>query len=165
MEKTILGCRVYAIAEKYNITQLMVHSIIEKYIEYCRNLLLNGVVVNIFGIVDIVPDKVLISYNTTLAYECKGIADSLGLPHHTVYVIIKEYLDSLRDDILSGKPAELRGLVTIHPLYENGELIRIHSAISLSKKKLIKNSKTQIKSARVHTCKSLKTDISSLVSI
>lgn len=165
MEKLILGCRVYRIADKYNITQVAVHSIIGRYIEYCRGLLVKGVVVNVFGLVDIVPDKILLSYNTTLAYECRGIADSLGLPSHTVYIIIKEYLDSLREDVLNGKPAELRGLVTIHPLYENGRLIRIHSAISLSIKKLLRNSNTSVESVRVHTCKALKHDINSLNSI
>lgn len=165
MDKTILGCRVYAIAEKYNITQVTVHAIVNGYADYCKELLLSGAIVNILGIVDIVPDVVLTEYNTTLAYDCKYIADKLGLPHHTVYVIIKEYLDSLREDILNGKTAEIRGIVTIHPLYEDGQLLRIHSAISLSIKKLIQNSNTNIKSARVHTNKMLKDDISSLLAI
>lgn len=165
MDKMILGCRVYAIAEKYNITQVTVHSIINNYFSYCKDLLLSGAVVNIVGLVSIVPDVILVEYNTTLAYECKGIANKLGLPQHTVYVIIKEYLDSVREDILNGKSAELRGIVTLHPLYENGKLVKVHSAISLSIKKLIATSNTRIKSARVHTSKMLKSDISALSSI
>ena len=162
MKKTVLAIRVYNLAEQYNIQQTVVHTIINSYIDYCKDLLSKGSRIDFIGLCSLVPNKVVDSYNTTLAYECEIVADMLGLPRHTVYIIINEYLLSIREEILNGKSATIRGIVTINPIYENGKLIKIHSSISNSIKQYLKDVNSFVDSVRVHTSKDLKLVVSLL---
>lgn len=154
-QKTQLGVRVYAIAKQYSIECTMVHRIITEYIEYCKLELLSGKVVDFVGLVSVVPDVVTSDYRSTMAYECSFVADRLSLPQHTVYIVIRAYLDDLLDDIFMCKTASIRGIVNIHPIQKDGKLTNIHSAISSSfKNNILKDS--AITSVRVHTSKLLK---------
>lgn len=154
-QKTQLGVRVYAIAKQYGIEYTMVHNIITEYIEYCKAELLSGRVVDFVGLVSIIPDTILSDYKSTMAYECSFVAKDLSLPQHTVYVVIRAYLDDLLDDISKCKTASIRGIVNIHPIQKDGKLTNIHSAISSSfKDNILKDS--PITSVRVHTSKLLK---------
>ena len=157
--KIYLAMRVYNISDKYNVNKILVHSIIEEYINFSKKSLLNGERIDFLGLVYIEPDVVSKNYKSTLGFTCKLIADDLGLPSHTVYVIVKEYLLSLKDGILDGKTAEIRGIVTMHPLIKNGKVTNIHSAISTSIKKYIEENNCSINSVRVHTYKSLKEEL------
>lgn len=154
--KTALAARVYGIAEQYNITQVTVHNIINSYIAYCKNLLLYGRRVDFLGLVSLIPDVITNDCVVTLAYDCDILAGQLGLPEHTVFVIIREYLESLKEEVLRGKSVDIRGIVTINPRYENGVLTTVHSAISTSFRKTLCNLDTEVSSIRVHTSKLLK---------
>lgn len=154
--KTTLCRRVWLLADKYNIPQVSVHSIINTYIDYCKEQLYYGKEVVILGLVTLVPDKIYDKYKTTLAYDCKEIAHRVGLPSHTVYIIIREYIASLEEEILNGKSVEMRNLVTIHPIKTNGVFCKIHSAISTTIKNDISKYNLPINSVRVHTHKNLK---------
>ena len=155
-----INLRVYNIASQYGLEMTKVHSIITSYIEYCRGLALNGFKVDFLNLVSLVPDIVKNKYGVTLAYECKVIANQLALPQHTVYVIVKEYLNSLREDVLNGRPIEVRGLFSMYPTCdENGKVVLVHAAISTQMKSYIKKYNTGVKSIRVHTHKFLKYSI------
>ena len=162
--KIYLGTRVYNIANQYDISSTIVHRIIKEYIEYSKNLLLHGERIDFLGLLYIEPDVKFKKYNTTLGYICKQVSNKLQLPSHTVYVIIKEYLLSLKEGLFEGKTAEIRGIVTIHPIVIDGKITKIHSAISLSIKKYLEDNKnnTIIHSARVHTYKNLREEISNV---
>lgn len=158
--KISLYNRVYNIANKYNITQVTVHEIINSYINYCKERTLKGNVVQIYGLVTLIPDTVLSSYKTTLAYDCKILADKIGLPSNTVYHIIKEYLESIKTELQEGNNVEMRGLVSFHIAQKpSGENV-VHSAISTTFRtdvfKYVVKYNTPVNSVRVHTHKMLK---------
>ena len=158
-KKTMLGIRVYNFANQYGIQKSTVHTIINSYIDYCKELLLKGIKVDFLGLCSLVPDYKVDSFNRTLAYDCKILSDILGLPTHTVFVVINEYLMSIKDEVLSGKPASIRGIVTLKPIYVEDTLTKVHSSISLSLKKLIEERNTLVSSIRVHTSKILKFEV------
>lgn len=158
-QKTQLGVRVYAIAKQYSIEYTMVHTIITKYIEYCKTELLNGRVVDFVGLVTIIPDNITSDYKSTMAYECSNVAKLVSLPPHTVFVVVKAYLDDLLDDVLHCKTSSIRGIVNIHPIQKDGKLTNIHSAVSSSFKDNI-HKDSPITSIRVHTSKLLKYSLS-----
>lgn len=158
-KKTMLGVRVYAYAEQYGIQKVVVHKIINSYIDYCKERLLNGVRINFLGLCSLIPDYEVDSFNSTLAYDCKVLSDILGIPANTVYVIINEYLSSIRDEVLDGKSASIRGIVTLKPIETNGIINKVHSSISLSFKDLLSQRDTKVTGIRVHTSKILKYNV------
>lgn len=151
-----IGIPVYVLAEEYNIPKVTVHKIILGYIDYCKSMLLRGEVVDIFGIVTIVPDVITSQYNTTLAYECEKIADILGLPQHTVFIIVRAFLEDSIQSILDGKVVEFRSLVTVKPIMEGNVFTKVHSSISQLLKYKFNSEDSKITGVRVHTYKSLR---------
>ena len=156
LDRTRIGCQVWHIAKQYNITMTSVHDIINSYIAYCKGLVAKGERVELFGLVSIVPDVITSDYTTTLAFECEKVADLLALPQHTVYVVIKAYIEDAINSVLSGKVAEIRGLVVVKPIRENGEITKIHSNVSQSLKNVFLETDSVVTSVRVHTYKSLR---------
>ena len=160
MRKMSLAVRVYQLADQYNIENTKVHTIVSSYIEYCKSLVLSGYRVDIIGLASVIPDVEVSDYNFTLAYECRELSKTLGLPAHTVYVIIQEYINSLISDVLSGKPIEMRGLLCVAPLFnEEGVVVKARSSISSQLKKKLDDMNTSVTSMRVHTHKLLKYNI------
>lgn len=155
-ERTYIGIQVYTLAETYNISQVSVRTIIDNYINYCRGRISKGGRIDFLGLAFVVPEFQHIQSNMTLAYECKIISESIGFPQHTVYVIVKAYIDDLIESILSGKTAEIRGILSVHPLMENGCFCKIHSSISQAFKTYLSNNNCICGNIRVHTYKSLK---------
>ena len=156
MQKQPLFCRVYTIAYRFNLTQVTVHTIINSYIDYCKRRLYSGKEVQIFGLITIIPDVLVDNYKTTLAYDCYELSKEIGIPSNTVYCIVKEYINSMEQQILEGINVEMRGLVSFHPMYKDGELSVVHSAISTTVREDIQKLNTPIHSVRVHTHKILK---------
>ena len=70
---------MYKIAEAYNISQVSVRTIVDNYIVYCRGRLASGGRVDFFGLAYITPEFEYLRLNITLAYECKLVADKIGL--------------------------------------------------------------------------------------
>lgn len=155
-DRTRIGIQVWVIADKYNIPQTTVHTIINSYLSYCKDLLVQGERVDFFGLVSVVPNVINNNFSTTLAYNCEKIADMLALPQHTVYRIMEAYIEDAIESIQKGVTIEIRGIVVCKPIYENGKVSRIHSNISQSLKNILVNNDTNVTSLRVHTYKSLK---------
>lgn len=159
-DRTRIGIQVWIIADKYNISQTTVHTIINSYLAYCRELLINGERVDFYGLVSIVPDTLSTNYSTTLAYNCSIIADRLGLPSYTVYRIMQAYIEDAIENIQNGVTVEMRGLVVCRPIYENRRVTKVHSNISQSLKNILASENTNVKSLRVHTYKVLRDTLS-----
>lgn len=155
-DRTRIGIQVWVIADKYNIPQTTVHAIINSYLSYCKDLLVNGERVDFFGLVSVVPNVINNNFSTTLAYNCEKVADMLALPQHTVYRIMEAYIEDAIESIQKGVTIEIRGIVVCKPIYENGKVSRIHSNISQSLKNILVSNDTNVTSLRVHTYKSLK---------
>ena len=155
-----LSVRVYSIAEKYKINKNTVKTIIINYIDYMKERLLNGERIDFFGLVYVEPNVIVNTHRITLGYVCKKIADDIGIPQHTVYIIVREYLESLKEGLAQGKSAEIRGIVTLHALRASDNTLIIHSAISVTIKKYIEtNTDCVIDYVRVHTYKGLKDEM------
>lgn len=155
-DRTRIGIQVWIIADKYNISQTTVHTIINSYLAYCKELLINGERVDFYGLISIVPDTFSTNYSTTLAYNCSIIADRLGLPSYTVYRIMQAYIEDAIENIQNGVTVEMRGLVVCKPIYENRRVTKVHSNISQSLKNILASESTNVKSLRVHTYKVLR---------
>lgn len=155
-DRTRIGIQVWIIADKYNIPQTTVHSIINNYLSYCKDLLVKGEKVDFFGLVSVVPNYISNSFSTTLAYNCKKVADMLAIPSHTVYRIMEAYINDAIENIQKGVTIEIRGIVVCKPIYEDGKVRKIHSNISQSLKNILVDTETNVTSLRVHTYKSLK---------
>lgn len=160
MKKMSLNTRVYNLASKYGIEQTKVHIIITGYVDYCKELLYHGYKVDILGLASLIPNVLVNDCSTTLAYECKYLANQLGLPQHTVYVIVQEYINSLIDDVLNGSPIEVRGLFSVVPINDGQSVVKIHSVISSQVKEHLKERETPVTSIRIHTHKLLKYKVS-----
>lgn len=154
--------RVQILAEKLDITQNVVHKVITSYLTYCKDELANGKQVEYFGLVTLVPDVIKDTFISTLAYDCSVLANKLKLPQYTVYTIINEYLASMRNDVLSGREAEIRGLVIIRPIFDEKTkaIVRVHANTSTTLKQYIDSKCTDVKNVRAHTHKFLKNDVS-----
>lgn len=161
-DRTRIGIQVWIIADKYNISQTTVHTIINSYLAYCKELLVNGERVDFYGLVSIVPDNLSTNYSTTLAYNCSIIADRLGLPSYTVYRIMQAYIEDAIENIQNGVTVEMRGLVVCRPIYENRKVTKVHSNISQSLKNILVSENTNVKSLRVHTYKVLRDTLSNV---
>lgn len=161
-DRTRIGIQVWIIADKYNISQTTVHTIINSYLAYCKELLVNGERVDFYGLVSIVPDTLSTNYSTTLAYNCSIIADRLGLPSYTVYRIMQAYIEDAIENIQNGVTVEMRGLVVCRPIYENRRVTKVHSNISQSLKNILASKSTNVKSLRVHTYKVLRDTLSNV---
>lgn len=161
-DRTRIGIQVWIIADKYNISQTTVHTIINSYLSYCKELLVNGERVDFYGLVSIVPDTLSTNYSTTLAYNCSIIADRLGLPSYTVYRIMQAYIEDAIENIQNGVTVEMRGLVVCKPIYENRRVTKVHSNISQSLKNILASENTNVKSLRVHTYKVLRDTLSNV---
>lgn len=159
-DRTRIGIQVWIIADKYNISQTTVHTIINSYLAYCKELLINGERVDFYGLISIVPDTLSTNYSTTLAYNCSIIADRLGLPSYTVYRIMQAYIEDAIENIQNGVTVEMRGLVVCKPIYENRRVTKVHSNISQSLKNILASESTNVKSLRVHTYKVLRDTLS-----
>lgn len=157
-----IDLRVFNVAEKYNVSQNMVHGIIGSYISRSRDNLLNGSRIDFFGLASIVPNPVCNRQNTTLAYLCYVLADELKLPWNTVFVVVREYLDCLREDILTGCAVEIRGIVDLYPVFSGDTMVTVRSCISSSVRRMLGTGAYPVDSVRVHTYRLLRDAVARL---
>lgn len=158
-DKRSIGSRIFILADQYNIEQVRVSSIISSYISLCRDLIVDGFEVTFSDLVTVVPDSNNVRYKTTLAYQCKKVAESCGISYHTVFAIIKGYLVFLKEDVMSGVSVDIRGIVSLHPILSDGIVTKVHSSISASIKRDIELRRGYSTNVRVHTHKVLKRSI------
>lgn len=155
--RTSISTQVYTLAEKHGVTKIMVQNILHCYLEYCKDLILQGWRVDFPGVVSLVPDVIVSDFCTTLAFECEKVADALVLPPHSVYSIIKAYIDDIKDSVLGGTIYEIRGIVVIRPILNlDNEIITVHSNISQSLRHRLEDMDTPVTSIRVHTSRAFR---------
>lgn len=159
VNKRSFGARVYEIADDNGLEQTTVNRIINSYISLCRYDLLHGIEVRFFGLVTLVPDNKSSDFIATLAWYAKEVSKQVGYPYHTVLNVIKQYLGTSKRDLLEGKSIDIRSIVSLHPLYKDNELVKVHASISTSIKEDLQKLNGDVTSARAHTCKLLKYDI------
>lgn len=155
--RTSISTQVYTLAEKHGVTKIMVQNILHCYLEYCKDLILQGWRVDFPGVVSLVPDVIVSDFCTTLAFECEKVADALVLPPHSVYSIIKAYINDIKDSVLGGTIYEIRGIVVIRPILNlDNEIITVHSNISQSLRHRLEDMDTPVTSIRVHTSRAFR---------
>ena len=162
LDRTRINISVYEIAEEFHISRASVKSIIKSYFKYCKEQVLLGYRIDFFGLVSIVPesDEVMERFSTTLAYNCREVAQRTGVSEYVVYSIMKAYTDSAIESIKAGTIVELRGLVVITPICDsNGKIIKVRSSISQTIRGTLSDGNTSVKRIRVHTSRDLKTAI------
>ena len=97
LRKLSLESRRWRIADELNIEQCKVKAIIDRYIELCRENLLNGHVVQIFGLVTLVPDVKVDDFIATTAWYSKQISMLESVPFYTALQTVKGYLESMQE--------------------------------------------------------------------
>ena len=68
-------------------------------------------------------------------------------------------MNSLIEDILKGKPIEIRGILSVVPINNGEKVIKVHSVISSQLKEHLKERNTGVTSIRIHTHKLLKYNV------
>jgi len=150
MRKKSFGCRVYNVANDYNIEQTSVNKIINSYINRCRCDLLCGREVRFINLVSLIPEVMTTNEIKTTAFYAKEVAAETGFPYYTVLAVIKNYLKGLVQDVLGLRNVDIRRIVRIH-IVKRETKYSVHSAISASMKGAMVGGNT----VRVHTSKYL----------
>lgn len=160
MEKNLLGIRYYNLSSQFGVDKAKVSRIIRTYISINRAELLSGRIIRFLGLVYIEPDTITSYSISTLALQCKKVADELSLPYQTCLAVVKEYLGYLRSELSCGAVVDIRSIASLHPYYDNGVYKGVQSSISVSIKRDLNELNGVVTSVRVHTCKLLKQSIS-----
>lgn len=164
-DRTRIGIQVWIVADKYQIPQTTVHTIISSYLGYCKDLLVRGERVDFFGLVSIVPDVLTSRYASTLARNAGVVGQRIGVPTHTVFRVMEAYIEDAIENIKKGTTVEIRGLVVCKPIYKNGVVSMVHSNVSQSLKNILVGVDTPVTSVRVHTYKCLRDAVSSNIEV
>lgn len=161
LERDVLSCFAYRVAHQYGIEQTAVKRIIRSYLNVCREDLIMGNVVRLYGVVTLVPNPVCNTKIKTGACYCKLVAAETRCSYYTVREIVKDYLENVKSALSSGMAAELRRLCTIKPcINEAGEIVGARSLTSSSiSRDLAERTDTPVFGVRVHTSKLLKRTI------
>ena len=153
--KELFGARVYAIADKYGITQTTVREVINTFVDEARQVLLNGGVLRLGELAVIKPLTISSAYVPTLGYLSKKVSDKNGLPYFTVYSIIDAYLDTIKSEILCGRSADIRKLISFHVIFTGDGKFKVNCALSASLRKDLRNCSVP-NGARVSFSKSMR---------
>ena len=156
LRKLSLESRRWRIADELNIEQCKVKAIIDRYIELCRENLLNGHVVQIFGLVTLVPDIKVDNFIATTAWYSKQISRLESVPFYTALQTVKGYLESMQETLLEGKDVTIPRLVGIYSLQTVDNTYKVRSQISDTISKEILDGCRCVTSVRVHTNKLFK---------
>lgn len=131
-KKELFGVRVYAIAEGYGITKTSVREIVNAFTDEARQVLLDGSILRIGELAVIRPKNITNTYIPTMGYLSKKVSDKTGLPYHTVYSVIDAYLDTVKNEILSGRSADIRKLISFHVIFTVDGKVKVNCALSAS---------------------------------
>lgn len=155
-DKKLLAQRTYTISEQLNIHQTSVNKIINTYAEVLKEEIYQGKEVCIFGLASIVPTQEYTGYVSTLAYHAKKTANKCGSSYYTCLMVLNEYLDNVRESILNGENANIRGVVTFAVVKDTNGSYNIHSSVSSSVRRDLDFKSSGAFNVRVHTAKLLK---------
>lgn len=154
--KLSLDSRRWRIADELNIEQTKVKLIIDRYVSLCREDLLNGHVVQIFGLVTLVPNVRVDDFVATTAWYSKVISRMETIPYYTVLQTIKWYIDSMQRTLLKGKDVTIPRLVGLYSLRTVNNTYKVRSQISETVSKEISMGCRCVTAVRVHTNKLFK---------
>lgn len=160
--KELYGVRVYNIAKGFNITMVSVKEIIDTYVDECRNTLRCGVVLRIGDLATIKPSKVSSDYVPTLGYLCKAVSIKTGLPYYTVYAVVDAYLITVKEEILCGRSADIRKLLSFHSISLGDGHFKVNCALSASVRNDLRLCDMPM-TARVSFSKSLRTKLKEVI--
>ncbi len=149
--KVLLEDRVRNISESLNITNKATHSIIIEYISDTRERLLSGEIIAFPGLATIEPNPIYKAQVETLAYTANRIAEKLKLGNVTAYRVLRAYLDSVEEDIQAGRPTGVYTIIKMKPLTEEGQVTKVHSAISTSISNILRDGDAGVESVRCYT--------------
>lgn len=155
-DKNILPMRVLVIANRYSISKVSVGSIINSYISILRDELLGGREIRVLGLFSIVPNVIVDNRISTTACIAQKVSDDTGISYTTCFHVIKSYLEALKDELSQGISVDVRSIVTLHPIFEEGTLTCIHASVSSSIRRDLAIQNGAVTSVRVHTSKLLK---------
>lgn len=155
-DKKLLAQRTYTISEQLNIHQTSVNRIINTYSEVLKDEIYQGKEVCIFGLASIVPSQEYTGYISTLAYHAKKTAKRCGTSYYTCLSVLNRYLNNVRESILNGENANIRGVVTFAVVRDTDGSYNIHSSVSSSIRKDLDFKSSGAFTVRVHTAKLLK---------
>ena len=148
-EKIKTATSLYEIAERYNLAAEMVREVLDCYFRYCIDLLAAGYRVDFHGLASVVPNPLVHGCSTTMAYECYKVADALGRPRHTTYAVVRAFLDDCIHGVLSGQAAELRGILSVKPAYdEDGVMVSVRTGVSQQLKNKLDGVAVRVYSSR-----------------
>lgn len=155
--KELFGARVYAIADKYGVTQITVREIINTFVDEARQVLVDGYVLRLGDLAVIRPTVTCSGnlYAPTMGYLSKRVSDKNGLPYFTVYSIIDEYLNTVKSEILCGRSADIRKLISFHVIFTGDGKFKVNCALSASMREDLRNCSVP-HGARVSFSKSLR---------
>ena len=131
-DKEFYGVRVYNVAEEFGITLTCVREVLDNFVYECRKTLKEGIVLRLGKLATIRPSLVYSEYIPTLGYLSKCVSEKTGLPYYTVYSVINAYLDTVEEEILCGRSADIRKLVSFHTIFLGNDSFKVNCALSSS---------------------------------
>lgn len=161
-KKLSMYSRRWRLAEKFNLEKTKVRTIIDTYIEMCREDLLSGHIVQIFGLVKLVPDNAVDDFVATTAWYSKRLAKDTSIPYNTILCVLKKYQEDMRDELLSGKNVTIPRLASLFAL-QKGDGYVVHSRISETIHQEISQGSRDVTGVRAHSSKLLRQCISAIV--
>ena len=163
-EKESFNKKIYDLSKQFNIPYALVHRIISSYISNCKDLLASGYIVQIFGMITIVPSEIVSDEVHTLAYQCRGIAKEQGHPYVTTLTIVTEYLNSIRRDLFEGRPSGIKGFIHLKPTLHSDGTVTLYGSTAVALKTYLKSIRGYGFSARAFTFKLLRNQVAGQLS-
>lgn len=163
VDKELYGVRVYNVAKEFGITMTCVREIVDCFTSVCRETLKNGIVLRLGELATVRPSIVSSEYIPTLGYLSKCVANVKGLPYYTVYSVVYAYLSTVKEEILSGRSADIRKLISFHSISLDDGQFKVNCALSASVRNDLRGCETPM-TARVSFSKSLRSRLKEVVS-
>ena len=161
-DKQLFGAVVNCVADDISVTAVSVRDIVNAFISECRDILGSGVVLRIGDLVTIYPSVQTSQYVPTLGFLANKVAKVTGKTYYTVYAVIEGYLNTLKKEILSGRSADIRKIVSFHSISLGNGKFKVNCALSASLRDDLREGALP-KTARVSFNKSLRSAIKEVV--
>lgn len=159
VEKESFNKKIFDLSQQYNIPYALVYRIISSYITNCKALLVSGYIVQIFGMITVVPSEVVSDEVHTLAYQCRQISKEQSYPYITTITLIRGYLDGIRNDLFAGRPSGIKGFIQLKPLLHSDGSVTLYGSTAAALKTYLKSVRGQEFSARAFTFKFLRSEV------
>ena len=159
LSKERFSCKVVNLADKLRVPRTLVYSIITSYLDYCRELIARGSVVQIYGLATIVPKDVVSDDVLTLAYQCKQLSKRMSFEYVTTLNVISEYLSSLKHNLYEGRNVDMKGILHLKPMLRPDGKVKVWGTSSVALKRYLREKCGEDYSVRIKTSTVLKSDL------